>query len=86
MLKRNVEQLDKFERENVYSYDVAEIENLFLMEKFVTAFASYKREPCNIEAIKNKVISNGLILLAFITLIGIAAILYGTKKVKDFIK
>ncbi len=54
---RTPEQLDKFERENVYSYDVAEIENLFLMEKFVTAFASYKREPCNIEAIKNKVIS-----------------------------
>ena len=27
---RTPEQLDKFERENVYSYDVAEIENLFL--------------------------------------------------------
>ena len=53
---RTSEQLAKFESENVYSYDVAEIENLFLMEEFISAFALYKREPCDIEAIKNKVI------------------------------
>ena len=53
---RTHEQLTKFESENVYSYDVAEIENLFLIEEFISAFASYKREPCDIETIKKKVI------------------------------
>lgn len=53
---RTSEQLAKFESENVYSYDVAEIENLFLMEEFILAFASYKREPCDIKTIKKKVI------------------------------
>ena len=53
---RTSEQLAKFESENVYSYDVAEIENLFLIEEFILAFASYKREPCDIKTIKKKVI------------------------------
>ena len=41
------EQLDKLVTENVYSYDVAEIENLFLVEDFIKGFAEYKHEICD---------------------------------------
>lgn len=51
------EQLDKLKTENVFSYDVAEIENLFLLEDFIIGFAEYKKEKCNIGEIKNNVLS-----------------------------
>lgn len=34
-------QLDAFKADRIYSYDVAEIENLFLVEDFLTAFVQY---------------------------------------------
>jgi energy-coupling factor transporter ATP-binding protein EcfA2 len=34
-------QLDAFKADRIYSYDVAEIENLFLVEDFLTAFVHY---------------------------------------------
>lgn len=51
------EQLDKLATEKVFSYDVAEIENLFLIEDFIKGFASYKNEICDITKIKDAVLS-----------------------------
>lgn len=53
---RTKEQLDKLSRENIYSYNVAEIENLFLMEDFVKGFAEYKHEDCDINSIKTQIL------------------------------
>mgnify|MGYP005928267897 FL=1 len=53
---RNEEQLKKLEKESIYSYSVAEIENLFLIEDFIVKFAQYKHEPIDIDELKNKVI------------------------------
>lgn len=54
---RTAEQLDKLKTENIFSYDVAEIENLFLIEEFIKAFADYKNEPYDIDDIKNKILN-----------------------------
>lgn len=53
---RNDEQLNKLESESIYSYSVAEIENLFLVEDFIVKFAQYKHEIIDINDIKDKVI------------------------------
>lgn len=53
---RHEEQLKKLEKESIYSYSVAEIENLFLIEDFIVEFARYKHEPIDIDKLKNKVI------------------------------
>ena len=49
-------QLDKLVTENVFSFNVAEIENLFLVEDFIKGFANYKKETCNIDKIKNDIL------------------------------
>lgn len=51
-------QLDAFKQDRIYSYDVAEIENLFLVEDFLNAFVQYYHfEPqFDIVALKHKVI------------------------------
>ena len=49
-------QLDKLVSENVFSYNVAEIENLFLTEDFIKGFAKYKNEICDITKIKNDIL------------------------------
>lgn len=54
---RTKEQLDKLAAENIYSYDVAEIENLFLREDFIKGFAEYKHEPCDIDNIKTQILA-----------------------------
>lgn len=54
---RTKEQLDKLAAENIYSYDVAEIENLFLVEDFIKGFAEYKHEPCDIDNIKTQILA-----------------------------
>lgn len=48
--------LDKLKTDNVFFYDVAEIENLLLIEEFVKAFENYKREPDVFEKIKQDVL------------------------------
>ena len=53
---RTVEQLEKLKQENVFSYSVAEIENLFLIDDFIKGFAEYKKEFCNIDEIKGKIL------------------------------
>lgn len=53
---RTQEQLEILVTEKIYSYKAAEIENLFLVEDFITGFSSYKKESCNINDIKSKVI------------------------------
>ena len=54
---RTKEQLDKLAAENIYSYDVAEIENLFLIEDFIKGFAEYKHETCDIDSIKTQILA-----------------------------
>lgn len=53
---RTSEQLESLKIENIFSYNVAEIENLFLIEDFVKDFAEYKNEPCDIAGIKEKIL------------------------------
>ena len=50
------EQLEKLKQQNVFSYDVAEIENLFLLPDVITGFAKYKQEQCDIEKIKTRIL------------------------------
>lgn len=52
---RKQEQIDKLSTENIYTYDVSEIENLFLIEDFINAFAKYKNENIDIIRIKEKI-------------------------------
>ena len=53
---RTREQLEKLKKEKVFSYNVAEIENLFLLEYFIAGFADYNKEGCNIDEIKDKIL------------------------------
>lgn len=52
---RATEQLEKLKTEKVFSYSVAEIENLFLLEDFIKGFADYKKESCDISKIKDDI-------------------------------
>lgn len=54
---REEEQLTKLSQENIFSYDVAEIENLFLVENFLIDFCNYKHEECKIDEIKSKIMN-----------------------------
>lgn len=51
-------QLDAFKEDHIYSYDVAEIENLFLVEDFLNAFVQYYHfeSQFNMGSLKQKVI------------------------------
>lgn len=53
---RNESQLKALKKDNIYSYEVAEIENLFLIDEFILGFSIYKKERCNIENIKNEIL------------------------------
>lgn len=53
---RTQEQLTKLETENVYSYSVAEIENLFLIKDFISNFAKFKNEQLDLEKLEEKVL------------------------------
>lgn len=72
---RAQEQLDKLATERIFSYNVAEIENLFLVEDFIKGFADYKKEPCDISDIKNR------ILVLFEKNIGEQTSLYVTQRI-----
>lgn len=50
-------QLECLSKDYIFSYDIAEIENLFLSEDFVNEYALIKHEAINIQDIKNKVIA-----------------------------
>lgn len=51
------EQLDKLKQQNVFSYEVAEIENLFLLPDVIAGFAKYKQEHLDIEEVKTLILS-----------------------------
>ncbi|OPC59509.1 DUF4435 domain-containing protein [Elizabethkingia miricola] len=53
---RTQEQLSKLETESIYSYFVAEIENLFLIKDFISRFAEYKNEQIDLDRIEEKVL------------------------------
>ena len=53
---RTDEQIDKFRTENIYVYSVAEIENLFLLEKFIQIFKKREDKKFDIEKIKKRVL------------------------------
>lgn len=54
---RSKEQLAKLEEQNVFSYDVAEVENLFLLPDIIIGFAKYKNEECDIDEIKTRILN-----------------------------
>lgn len=54
---RTPEQIAKLSTEHVLSYSVAEIENLFMLEEFIKGFAAFKREPCDFDDIKRRVLA-----------------------------
>ena len=54
---RSKEQLTKLEEQNVFSYDVAEVENLFLLPDIIIGFAKYKNEVCDIDEIKTRILN-----------------------------
>ena len=54
---RSEEQLEKLEEQNVFSYDVAEVENLFLLPDVIVGFAKYKNEDCDIDEIKTRILT-----------------------------
>ncbi len=53
---RTQEQLEKLKIESIFSYQVAEIENLFLIKEFVEKYADYKKETIDIQKLENKVL------------------------------
>ena len=53
---RSAEQLKKLKTENVFSFNVAEVENLFLIDEFIKAFVEYKNETCDLDELKDQVI------------------------------
>lgn len=52
---RTDKQLAKLKTENVFSYSVAEIENLFLTKDFITKYAEYKKENIDLNLLDEKV-------------------------------
>lgn len=54
---RTKEEINNLKTHNVYSYDVAEIENIFLEENFLKAFKEHHRFNGEIENIKRNIIS-----------------------------
>lgn len=54
---RSEEQLTKLKEQNIFSYDVAEVENLFLLPDVIIGFAKYKNEECNIDEIKISILN-----------------------------
>ena len=55
---RTEEQLNTLSGDNVYSYDVSEVENLFMIKEFIIGFAKYKKENCDFDNIQTKVIES----------------------------
>ncbi|MFJ1376821.1 DUF4435 domain-containing protein [Capnocytophaga canimorsus] len=53
---RTDKQIQKLQTEQVYLYDVAEIENLFLIEDFLQEFATCKDEKIDISKIKEEIL------------------------------
>lgn len=54
---RDEAQIQKFAQENIFTTDVAEVENLFLDEHFILCYAKNKGEKIDIEKIKNGIIA-----------------------------
>ena len=50
-------QIESLSNDNIYSYDVAEIENLFLAEDFINEYSIFKHETSNTQEIKEKVMA-----------------------------
>lgn len=51
-------QIENLGKDKIYTYDVAEIENLLLAEDFIKQFAAYKHESVSLDDLKDKVISS----------------------------
>ena len=50
------QQLTKLESENIFSYSVAEIENLFMIKDFVSKYVEDKKETIDLNLLEDKVI------------------------------
>lgn len=53
---RTEDQFRKLSEDNIFSYNVSEVENLFMVKEFILGFANYKKEACNFDDIQTKVI------------------------------
>ncbi len=53
---RTDEQIQKLKSEQIFTYEVSEIENLFMAQDFLEGFAEYKHETFDFNTIKTKVI------------------------------
>lgn len=54
---RTPQEINNLKAEGIYTYNVAEIENLFLVEDFLKAFQDHHRLKGNIDAIKDGIIA-----------------------------
>ena len=50
------EQLTKLKTENIFSYSVAEIENLFLIKDFISNYVEYKKDNIDLNLLDEKVL------------------------------
>lgn len=55
---RTEAQLKALSKDNIYSYEVSEVENLFMIKEFIIGFAAYKREPLDFDEVQTKVIES----------------------------
>lgn len=55
---RTEAQLKALSKDNIYSYEVSEVENLFMIKEFIIGFAAYKREPLDFGEVQTKVIES----------------------------
>lgn len=54
---RTKEEINDLKTNNIYSYHVAEIENVFLVEKFIKAFMDYHHWLGDVEHIKDEIVT-----------------------------
>ena len=54
---RTEEEINDLKANNIYSYHVAEIENVFLVERFLAAFMEYHNWSGDVEKIKEEIVA-----------------------------
>ena len=82
---REEKQIEKLKCENIFVTDVAEIENFFLTESFIRAFAKAKNEKIDMSKIKEgaiKLLQNSLALQASLYVSGKINFFLFTRKCK----
>lgn len=55
---RTEAQLKVLSEYNIYSYDVSEVENLFMIKEFIIGFAAYKKESLDFDEVQTRVMES----------------------------